>query len=629
MALIRLRDVVVNVGGAPLLECLNFHLDKHERVCLVGRNGAGKSTLLRLITQELMPDEGLVERQQDLTVSRLEQEVPASLQGSTFHVVADGLGDMGELISRYHNISQQLTDHPEEWLLRKLERTQHELESAGGWQLPQRVETTLSRLGLDPDNEFVKLSGGLQRRVLLARAMVNKPDLLLLDEPTNHLDIETINWLEACLLGFGGTLLFITHDRMFLQRLATRIVEIDRGRLISYPGDYTRFLSRKQVATATETAHSIEFDKKLAREEMWIRQGIKARRTRNEGRVRALQKMREEQRVRRMRVGKVKMAVNNAEQSGRLVIEAERLSYDYAGRPYVKDFSTTLLRGDKVGIIGPNGCGKTTLLRLLLGQLKPREGRVRHGTRLEIAYFDQHRLQLDEEKSVRNNIIEGSDTVLINGKSRHIMSYLQEFLFTPERARSPVKILSGGERNRVLLAKLFTKACNVLVMDEPTNDLDTDTLELLEELLVNYQGTLLLVSHDRAFIDNVVTSSLVFEGEGIINEYMGGYVDWLKRQNTQQTKSIAAGASSKSQSFHRRERSRKISYKQQLELEALPQRIENLEAEQQQLQTAMNDTDFYHQDGKEIAAAKDRLLTLDQELTAAYLRWEELESIER
>ncbi len=629
MTLIRLRDVVVSFGGPPVLEGLNFQLDKHERVCLVGRNGVGKSTLIKLIVQELVPDEGLIERQQNLVVSRLEQEVPASLHGSVYHVVANGLGEIGELISRYHDISQQLAAHPEEHLLRKLEQVQHELESSRGWQLSQRVEMTLSRLELDPDHDVAKLSGGLQRRVLLARALVNEPDVLLLDEPTNHLDIETINWLEAFLLDFNGAILFITHDRVFLQKLATRIVEIDRGRLISYPGDFARYLSQREAALKAETAHAAEFDKKLAREEIWIRQGIKARRTRNEGRVRALEKMREERRLRRTRVGGVRMALNSAEQSGRIVIEAKQINYDYAGKTYVKDFSTTLLRGDKVGIIGPNGCGKTTLLKLLLDLLKPREGSVRHGAKLEIAYFDQQRAQLDDEKSVLDNVMEGYDTVRINGKSRHIVSYLQEFLFTPQRARSPVKTLSGGERNRLLLAKLFTKAFNVLVMDEPTNDLDTETLELLEELLVNYQNTLLLVSHDRAFLDNVVTSTLVFEGGGRINEYVGGYTDWLKQQKSPQAKLIAAATTLNTESVRRREPSRKISYRQQLELQALPQRIENLETEQQQLQTAMSDTDFYQQDGQEIAAAKARLCALDQELTAAYQRWEELESIER
>lgn len=628
MPLIRLRDVSLSFGGEPLLERLNFQVDERERVCLVGRNGVGKSTLLKLISQALVPEEGSIERQQNLSISMLMQDVPTVLQASgasksVYQVVADGLGDLGERVNHYHRLSQRVAQEPTPQLLGELEEVQHKLESNGGWRLSQQVGKTLSRMELDAEAAFAELSGGLQRRVLLANALVNEPDLLLLDEPTNHLDMETIAWLESFLMGFSGAIVFITHDRMFLQALATRIVEIDRGRLQSYPGDYRHYLARKEAALTAEAATEAEFDKKLAKEELWIRQGIKARRTRNEGRVRALEKMREGQRMRRARAGRANIAFSEAEQSGKLVIQAERIGYAYVGRFYVKAFSTTLMRGDKVGIIGPNGCGKTTLLQLLLGLIEPHEGNVRHGTRLEIAYFDQHRRQFEEEKSVRDNVAEGRETVSINGQSRHIMSYLQDFLFTADRARSPVKILSGGERNRLLLAKLFTRPFNVLVMDEPTNDLDMETLELLEELLVDYQGTLLLVSHDRAFIDNVVTSTLAFEGEGNINEYIGGYLDWLRQRKLQPAKTPPP----KPQPERQRTSARKISYKQLRELESLPHHIEILEAEQQRLLTAMNGSNFYQQAGDAIATAKVRLQALELELATAYGRWEELEAI--
>jgi ATP-binding cassette subfamily F protein uup len=628
MPLIRLRDVSLSFGGEPLLERLNFQVDEHERVCLVGRNGVGKSTLLKLIIQAIVPEEGSIERQQNLSVSMLTQDVPAVLQGSVapqsvYQIVAGGLGNLGEWVNRYHQLSQRVSLEPTPQLLGELEQVQHKLESNGGWRLSQQVEKILSRMELDPEEAFAELSGGLQRRVLLARALVNEPELLLLDEPTNHLDMETIAWLESFLMGFSGAMVFITHDRIFLQALATRIVEIDRGRLHSYPGDYSRYLARKQAALTAEAATEAEFDKKLANEELWIRQGIKARRTRNEGRVRALEKMREERRRRRAQTGRANMAFSKAEQSGKLIIQAKRISYAYAGHFYVKEFSATLMRGDKVGIIGPNGCGKTTLLQLLLGLLEPHEGEVRHGTRLEIAYFDQHRRQFDEEKSVRDNVADGRDTVSTNGQSRHIMSYLQDFLFTADRARSPVKILSGGERNRLLLAKLFTRPFNVLVMDEPTNDLDMETLELLEELLVNYPGSLLLVSHDRAFIDNVVTSTLAFEGEGSINEYVGGYLDWLRQRKLQPAKTNP----SQLQPAQQRTSARKISYKQLRELEALPHHIEILEAEQERLLAAMSNSIFYQQAGDAIATTKARLQALEQELATAYGRWEELEAI--
>jgi ATP-binding cassette subfamily F protein uup len=603
---------------------VNLQIDKAERVCLVGRNGVGKSTLLKLIHGQISPDEGQIEQQQGLVISMLSQEAPLSYQSTAYQIVAEGLGRTGELLRHYQDVSSRLSEQNTPELVEQLECIQHELETAGAWQSSKRVEAILSRLDLAPDSEFATLSGGLKRRVLIARALVSDPDLLLLDEPTNHLDIDGIAWLEEFLSSFTGALLFITHDRTFLQRLATRIVDIDRGQMRSYPGDYALYLTRKQADLEVEAAREAEFDRQLANEETWIRQGIKARRTRNEGRVRALQKMRDERRERRLKMGEARLDMNTSELSGRLVIEANKLAYEYDGKPYVSDFSSTILRGDKIGIIGPNGCGKTTLLQLLLGQLEPQRGRVRHGARLEIAYFDQHRRQLDESKSVQENVGEGRDQVIFNGKPRHIMGYLQDFLFTPERVRTAVRLLSGGERNRLLLARLFLKPCNVLVMDEPTNDLDLETMELLEELLTNYQGTLLLVSHDRSFINNVVTSTLVFEDGGKISEYVGGYDDWLRQRPLKSppcTEQKAAPPTTRS-----RNRVKKNSYKENRELQSLPQRIEQLEVEQQFLLDAMSAPDFYRQDKKDITSANVKLEALEQALKAAYERWEELEA---
>ena len=623
MALIRLRNISVGFGGPALLDGVDFQVDHNERVCLVGRNGVGKSTLLKLLCVELTPDSGTIERQQGLVVSRLTQEIPSQIKGTNYQVVAGGLGELGEMLSRYHDLTQRLDAGTEAVQVQEMEGLQHALEARGGWQLPQRVETILSRLQLDPDSDFGTLSGGIKRRVLLARSLVAEPGLLLLDEPTNHMDIKAIRWLEEFLSDFAGALVFITHDRMFLNSLATRIVEIDRGRVTSFPGDYALYLSRKQAELDAELANEAEFDKKLAREEIWIRQGVKARRTRNEGRVRALEKMRSERRSRRDKAAKAKLALNEAELSGRTVIEAQAISYEYEGKPYVKDFSTTILRGDKIGIIGPNGCGKSTLLQLLLGQLKPQQGNVRHGTKLQMAYFDQHRLQLDESISVQENVGAGRDRVVFKGKSKHIIGYLQDFLFTAERAQASIGALSGGERNRLLLAKLFLTPSNLLIMDEPTNDLDTETLELLEELLMSYQGTLLLVSHDRAFLNNVVTSTLVFESNGRIGEYVGGYDDWQKHGEEGLPKTKKKEIKQASQ--RSRVRERKISYKEQRELLALPQHIESLESEQQALQMAMSEANFYKSNRQDITQAKRRLEALERQLTEAYSRWEELE----
>ncbi|MDV3239766.1 MAG: ATP-binding cassette domain-containing protein [Gammaproteobacteria bacterium] len=632
MSLISLTGVQLDFGGRPLLEAADLSLEPGERVCLIGRNGAGKSTLMKLIAGDLAPDGGNIVRQQGLRCARLTQDVPAALQGTVFDVVAGGLGEIAPLLSRYHAASLAVAQAATPAALGELARVQHELESRDGWRWEQQVETVISRLRLDPEADFAGLSGGLKRRTLLARALVTDPDLLLLDEPTNHLDLAAIDWLEEFLLGFRGTLLFVTHDRSFLQRLATRIVELDRGRLTSWDCDYRTYLERKEAALEAEAQQSALFDKKLSQEEAWIRQGIKARRTRNEGRVRALKALREQRRARREHTGTAKLQIQDAERSGRLVAEVENIGYAWDGKPIVRGFSTTILRGDKIGIIGPNGAGKTTLLRLLLGELAPQSGRVRLGTKLEVAYFDQQRSDIDDGKSVLDNLAHGREMVTINGQPRHIISYLQDFLFTPERIRQPAGTLSGGERNRLLLARLFTRPFNVLVMDEPTNDLDMETLELLEEKLLDYQGTLLLVSHDRAFLDNLVTSTLVFEGDGRIGEYVGGYEDWL-RQRAAPPAPAASGpvspvsaAATKPPPAPRPAAAGKLSYKEQRELEQLPARIEALEQDVQALQAEMSDPAFYRRDGDAIAAAQTRLTGLEAELQAAYARWETLEA---
>jgi len=627
MPLITLRNIQLGFGGPLLLDGLNLNIERGERLCLLGRNGAGKSSLMKLIAGELPADDGERVVEKGARIVRLTQEVPAGLSGSVFDVVAAGLGKMGELVREYHHIILALATDSSPKLLEQLERVQHELEAVNGWQTEQQVETVISRLGLDADLEFAELSGGLKRRVLLAQALVLAPDLLLLDEPTNHLDIASIEWLEEFMLAYPGTLLFVTHDRMFLRKLATRIIELDRGALTDWPGDYENFLRRKEERLHAEELENARFDKKLAQEEVWIRQGIKARRTRNEGRVRALKSMRDERRQRREQVGKVKMELQGAERSGKLVVEAEHVDYAWDDKPVIRDFSTTILRGDKIGIIGPNGSGKSTLLGLLLDRLKPDSGNIRFGTKIEVAYFDQLRAALDEDKSVRDNVGEGSDKVEVNGRSKHVIGYLQDFLFTPERANTPVRALSGGERNRLLLAKLFTKPCNVLVMDEPTNDLDAETLELLEELLLDYQGTLLLVSHDRAFLNNVVSSTLVFEGNGRVAEYVGGYDDWLRQSkptgsaNKKAEKPVPTGKGA----TEPKPAQKKLSYKDQRELELLPKRIEELEAELEAIQAKMADPAFYQDGGDEIAVTTQRMETVELELAGAYERWQELE----
>jgi len=629
MAFVSLQDVKVSFGGPLLIEGADLSIDRGERVCLVGRNGTGKSTILKLIAGDITPDGGKIVFQQGVKITLLTQEVPQALRGSVFDVVSSAFGQQGKLLAAYHHVSAKLArDHSKE-LMAELEVVQHKFEAAGGWQMQQRIETILTRLKLPEDAEFSELSGGLKRRVLLAKALAGEPDLLLLDEPTNHLDIDAIAWLEEFLLSFGGALLFVTHDRMLLQKLATRIIDLDRGRLTSWPGNYQAYLELKQAALDGEAVENAKFDKKLAAEEVWIRQGVKARRTRNEGRVRALKELRRTRSERREVIGTARMQMQEAERTGKLVIEATGVTHSYNGTVVIRDLSTTIIRGDKIGIIGPNGSGKTTLLKILLGDLKPRSGRVKHGTNIEVAYLDQHREQLDDAKTVQDNVANGSDHVTINGIRRHVIGYLQDFLFAPARARSPVKVLSGGERNRLLLAKLFTRPSNVLVLDEPTNDLDIETLDLLEELLMDYPGTVLLVSHDRAFINDVVTSTLVFEGDGRVNEYVGGYDDWL-RQQQQKREVPAVPARTEEQKVvpgPQKEKPRKLSFKEQKELETLPQRIEELDAEQQRIIMTMADPAFYRESGNKVADTKARLDAVEKELAEVYKRWNELEAL--
>ncbi|RLJ19700.1 ABC transporter ATP-binding protein [bacterium endosymbiont of Escarpia laminata] len=627
MSLIRLRNIQLGFGGPLLLDGVDLSIERGERICLLGRNGAGKSTLMKIILGELTADDGERVVSSGVRIARLMQEVPKELKGSVFDVVANGIGVLSEVIKQYHQISTRLAETGDETLLESLARVQHELEAGDGWQLEQRVETVISRLSLDPDMQFEALSGGLKRRVLLAQALVIEPDLLLLDEPTNHLDIESIDWMEEFLLGYGGALLFVTHDRAFLRHLATRILELDRGRLTDWPGDYDNFLRRKEEMLNAEVQENARFDKKLAQEEVWIRQGIKARRTRNEGRVRALKAMRDEHSRRRSETGQVRMQLQAGERSGKLVVEVDDISYAWEGKPVIRDFSTTIMRGDRIGIIGPNGAGKTTLLNLLLGRLQPDSGSVKLGTNLEVVYFDQMRSQLREDLSVQDNVGGGSDKVEIGGSSRHIISYLQDFLFTPERARTPVKALSGGERNRLLLAKLFTKPANVLVLDEPTNDLDVETLELLEELLINFTGTLLLVSHDRDFLDNAVTACLVFEGEKRIAEYVGGYSDWDRHRKQQQALPVVSSEKAvKSEPSPPKKGAGKLSYKDQRELGALPQRIEAIEKEIEAVQQQLSDPEVYQQGGDKVTGLQQELKRLEQELETAFDRWETLEA---
>ncbi len=626
MFLLRFDDVSLAYGHLPLLAHVDFQIEPGERVCLVGRNGAGKSTLLRLITGTALPDDGEIWRRDALRIAHLEQEVPPDTDQTVFEVVAAGLGELGTLLTEYHRLTQHaLAAEPS--FLERMARLHACIDTLDGWNINQKVETVLSRLGLPADQSLADCSGGTRRQVMLARALVSEPDLLLLDEPTNHLDISAITWLEKFLLAYHGALIFITHDRALLKHLATRIVELDRGKLTSFPGDFDGYLSRKEELLEIEARALAKFDKKLAEEEAWIRQGIKARRTRNEGRVRALQAMRRERVQRLEAMGKARFGINAGALSGKLVVDLRRVSFRYGDDVIIDDLSTRILRGDRVGIIGPNGSGKSTLLELILGELAPASGQVVIGTRLQIAYFDQHRRLLNPEKTVRENMSD-SDYVTVKGRSRHLIGYLKDFLFQPERVDSSVNALSGGERNRLLLAKIFTRSANMIVLDEPTNDLDVETLELLEDLLADYEGTLLLVSHDRTFLDNVVTSTLVFEGRGKVGEYAGGYEDWERQRSSSLTMPPKRPRTSPRVTFADGERAngtRKLSYKEQRELEALPAKIEALEAEQAQLHRMMAGAEFYRQPSDKIAATMERLQALTNELEACYARWESLE----
>ena len=607
MSLFSLLDVSLSFGGPYIVEKANFQVDPGERVCLLGRNGAGKSTLMKIIAGETKPDSGQVFRQPGAVFCRLTQEIPADAGGVVRDLIAGGLRPQGE--------------HEEEW------------------ERDVRVDSLIERLQLPGEADFAQLSGGLKRRALLARALAGQPDLLLLDEPTNHLDIESILWLEEFLLAERLTLFFVTHDRAFLRRLATRIVDLDRGRLASWACNYDTYLVRKQEVLEAEERQQALFDKKLAQEEVWIRRGVKAQRSRAQGRIHALMQMRAERAARRDRVGQATLRLAEAERSGVKVVEAEKISFAYPdGRVLVKDFSTLITRGDKIGLIGPNGSGKTTLVRLLLGELAPSSGTLKHGTNLEVVYFDQFRGQIDDNKTVADNIAGGATTVTVEGRSRHVISYLQDFLFSPDRARTPARVLSGGERNRLLLARLFTKPANVLEMDEPTNDLEAETLDLLEELLVEYKGTLIVVSHDRDFLDNVVTSSLVFEGDGHIEEYVGGYSDWLREREKAAARAASASAAATAAasavaekavaSAARAPRGRSLNAREQKELAALPGRIEAIEAEQQTLAAQLADPRFYQRETPTVvSAAKARVMELDQEHATAFARWEELEAM--
>ncbi|MBU1869798.1 MAG: ATP-binding cassette domain-containing protein [Candidatus Omnitrophica bacterium] len=628
MALISLQEISLKFSGPLIFDRLNLQLEPGERVALLGRNGAGKTTLMKVMAGQLTVDEGLVIRQKGVQITHLPQEVPVDMKGDVFDIVLSGLGERANLLSRYHHLTQRLhTEHSAE-LLSQLDTLQAELDHTGSWDVNAQVEYVIAQMKLDAGSEFHSLSGGQKRRVLLARALAIKPDVLLLDEPTNHLDIDSINWLEGFLRDYPGTVFFVTHDRMFMTHLATRIVELDRGSIYSWTCDYTTFLQRKQAALDIEEAQWNHFDKKLAEEEVWIRQGVKARRCRNEGRVKALERLRQEKKAQRKQEGRVRMRAQKSILSGHKVIKAFQLGLSYGDKCVIRDFSTQIMRQDKIGVIGPNGSGKTTLLRVLLGKLAPERGKVTPGTNLEIAYYDQLREQLDEEKTVAENLNGTSETIIINGKPKHILGYLQDFLFAPDRSRTQVKVLSGGERNRLFLARLFSKPSNVLVMDEPTNDLDIETLELLEELLLEYSGTLLLVSHDREFLNNVVTSTFALEGGGIIKEYPGGYDDWLSQRQVVLPPELVKNKVKKEPIIKEKPViRRKLTFKERRELEGLPVEIEKLEEEQQGFYRQLTDYAFYQRAPKEVNLAKTRSEELSEELQKAYQRWEHLEKL--
>lgn len=637
MALLTIHNGLLGFGDHPLLDHVDFALQENERVCLVGRNGAGKSTLMKVLNGDVYLDDGKLQITQDVVVSRLEQDPPRNEQGTVYDYVAKGLAEVGEQLKIYQDLLDLVAKEPTESNIKRLANTQEQLEHSGAWRFEDRIKNVLGALKLDGHTKLTDLSGGWQRKAALARALVRDPDVLLLDEPTNHLDVTTIEWLENFLKDFRGSIIFISHDRAFIKSMATRIVDLDRGALSSFPGDYENYLVEKEEMLRVEEMQNAEFDKKLAQEEVWIRQGIKARRTRNEGRVRALKALREERKDRRDVQGKANIRIDDAARSGKIVFEAQNLGYEIDGKTIVKDFSFNIMRGDRIALIGPNGCGKSTLLKLLLGTLEPLRGNLHCGTKLEVAYFDQYREILDPEKTVIDNLADGKQEVMVGGRQRHALSYLQDFLFSPKRARTPVKALSGGEKNRLLLARIFLKSNNLLILDEPTNDLDIETLELLEDLLANYQGTLLLVSHDRQFVDNTVTSSWIFEGNGIIEEFVGGYHDaQQQRAQVMESRGVMEKAAKAEKVVDptpktavNKGKGKKLSYKLQRELEALPEKLEQLETDIEQMQEQVNSPEFFTQGVDVTQPVLDKLAELEQELEIAFERWDELEAMQQ
>lgn len=631
MSLISMHGAWLSFSDAPLLDNTELHIEENERVCLVGRNGAGKSTLMKILNRELPLDDGRMIYEQDLIVARLQQDPPRNVAGTVYDFVAEGVEEQAEYLKAYHDISHKVMSDPSDKNLNEMARIQEILDHQGLWQLDSRINEVLEQLGLNADTELSALSGGWLRKAALGRALVSSPRVLLLDEPTNHLDIETIDWLEGFLKTFQGSIIFISHDRSFIRNMATRIVDLDRGKLVSYPGDYDAYLLAKEEALRVEDLQNAEFDRKLAQEEVWIRQGIKARRTRNEGRVRALKAMRHERSERREVLGSAKMQVEEASRSGKIVFEMEHINYQIADKKLVTDFSAQVMRGDKIALVGPNGCGKTTLLKLMLSQLEADSGRIHCGTKLEVAYFDQHRAELDPDRTVMDNLAEGKQEVMVNGRPRHVLGYLQDFLFHPKRAMTPVRALSGGERNRLLLARLFLKPSNLLILDEPTNDLDVETLELLEELIEGYQGTVMLVSHDRQFVDNTVTECWIFEGEGKIGRYVGGYFDAKGQQGSvQPLRTVAATktqASVESKPETVKRSANKLSYNLQRELEQLPKKLEQLETELEALQAKVSDADFFNQPHDTTQKVLADLASAEQSLEQAFERWEYIESL--
>ncbi|ELA8064757.1 ABC transporter ATP-binding protein [Vibrio parahaemolyticus] len=637
MALLTIHNAQLAFGDHPLLDRAEFALQENERVCLVGRNGAGKSTLMKVLAGDILLDDGKIQITQDVVVSRLEQDPPRNQEGTVYEYVSGGLAEIGEQLKIYHDLLDLVAQDPSEKNINRLAKTQEQLDHSNAWRFDDRVKNVLSALKLSPDTLLRDLSGGWQRKAALARALVCDPDVLLLDEPTNHLDVTTIEWLENFLKDFKGSIIFISHDRAFIKSMATRIVDLDRGQLSSFPGDYDNYLLEKEEMLRVEEMQNAEFDKKLAQEEVWIRQGIKARRTRNEGRVRALKKLREERRDRREVQGKVNLNIDDASRSGKIVFEAENVSFAYDGKQIVDNFSFNIMRGDRIALIGPNGCGKSTVLKLLLGQLEAQSGRLHCGTKLEVAYFDQYREILDPEKTVIDNLADGKQEVMVGGRQRHALSYLQDFLFAPKRARTPVKALSGGEKNRLLLARILLNPNNLLILDEPTNDLDIETLELLEEMLANYQGTLLLVSHDREFVDNTVTTSWIFEGDGVIEEFVGGYHDAKQQRDQALAVRFSTEKPAKKEKVveetpkttQPKNNSKKLSYKLQRELEALPAKLEQLESDIETLQEQVNDPEFFAKPVEQTQPVLEQLAALEQELEIAFERWEELEAMQQ